>query len=39
MFHLILTDTDQKRIDKFVLNYIGLKGRLNLIKLEDINEE
>lgn len=33
------TVTDQKRIDKFVLNYIGLKDRLNLIRLEDINEK
>ena len=33
------TDTDQKRIDKFVLNHWGLKDRLNIIRLDDINEK
>ena len=33
------TDTDKKRIDNFVINYMGLKKRLHIIRLEDINKK
>ena len=30
------SDTDKERIDRFVLNHWGVKDRLKLIRLEDI---
>lgn len=30
------SDIDKERIDRFVLNHLGLKDRINLIQLEEI---
>lgn len=32
------TDTDKKRIEKFLMNHKWLKDRLNIIRLEDLNK-